>query len=71
MLGAILGAKTKLHRLSMVACHRLSKERQGGADRGLATPRGWPPLTMSPHHHLRMVGCGLDMDHSSVVLCPD
>ena len=39
VLGAILGARTDLHHLSMEACHRLSKERQGGADRGLPAPR--------------------------------
>ena len=38
MLGAILGMRTKLHRLSMEACHRLSKEWTSGASRGSGTP---------------------------------
>ena len=69
-LQAIIGARTDLHRLSMEACHRLSKEWQGGADRGLPAPRDRPLSDHVPRHRLSVVGYGLDMDHSSVVLCP-
>ena len=63
MLGAILGARTELHRLCMEACHRQSK---GGREApiGGRPPLGViHPLTMSSHHCLRVVGYGLDMDH--------
>jgi len=38
MLGAILGMRTKLHRLSMEACHRLSKGWLSRIDRGSVAP---------------------------------
>jgi len=45
VLQAILGVKQELHHLSMVAFHRQSEERQGGARRGRPPldHRLWPP----------------------------
>ena len=63
VLQAILGTKQELHRLSMVAFHRQSEERQGGARRGRPPPRVGRPLTTASGHHLRVVGFGVDLDH--------
>ena len=70
MLGAILGVRTELHRLCMDACHRLSKERQRSIGKGSGALGVGRPLTEPPRHCLHVVGCGLDLDHSSVVLLP-
>jgi hypothetical protein len=48
VLEAIPGTRTKLQRLCMEACHHLSKERQGGINRGSAAPRGWLPRDHVP-----------------------
>ena len=67
MLGAILGARTELHHLSMEACHRLSKERTSGASKGSGAPWVSRPLTASGGHRLWSVGSWLDLECIPVV----
>jgi hypothetical protein len=70
VLEAKIGMRTELHCLSMSTCHHLSKGWMRGAGRDRAPLGVGRPLTEPPRHRLRMVGCGLDMDHSSVGALP-
>jgi len=49
------------------ACRRGGQEEPVG---GLPTLGAGRPLTEPPQQRLRVVGCGLDMDHSPMVLFP-
>ena len=67
VLGTIHGVRTKLHCLSMEACHRLTKERIASASRGSGTPRVGRTLTASDDHCLWSVGSWLDLEYVPVV----
>ena len=67
VLGAILGARTRLHHLSIEACHHLSKEMMSGANTGSSTPWVGRPLTTSGGHRLWSMGSWLDLECVLVV----
>ena len=67
VLGAILGARTGLHHLSIEACHRLSMEMMSGANTGSSTPWVGRPLTTSGGHRLWSMGSWLDLECVLVV----
>ena len=46
---------------------RIGREAPTG---GRSPPRVGRPMTTAVAHHLHVVGLGLDLDHSPVVLCP-
>jgi hypothetical protein len=61
-------AETWLHRHCMWACHRLDKGRAKRHRGGSSPPRIGRSLTIATGHCLCVVGRGLDLHHSPVVL---